>query len=276
MSDPRTNILVLGIDGLRLSIALEDGVASSLSRLYARGRSTELEMAVPTISGPGWSTLLTGTTIAEHGVLDNTFVGHRLFAHPDLLSRAYYQDQSTRTFAAAGWPPLVSPIGLGPVIQQRTEQQKADLHRVIVRDGETFGYAWADGQVHDYTRAALSRSDAPNLSFAYFSSIDEAGHLYGLMGSEYRDAVRATDARIGSLVSCVEQRSAERDERWLVAVLTDHGHLDQGGHGGATPQERASFLLLWSPQGADAVPELPDDLAPEQVAGLLLAQRRPR
>ena len=37
----------------------------------------------------------------------------------------YNQDQSTTTFAAAGWPPLVDPIGHGPVIHERREQAKA-------------------------------------------------------------------------------------------------------------------------------------------------------
>lgn len=54
------------------------------------------------MSGPGCASRLNVTTPAQRGIPDNTFVGHRLFGHPDLLSRAFYQDISTRTFAAAG------------------------------------------------------------------------------------------------------------------------------------------------------------------------------
>mgnify|MGYP003328751445 CR=1 FL=1 len=35
------------------------------------------------------------------------------------------------------------------------------------------------------------------------------------------------------------------DEEWLVVITTDHGHLDEGGHGGESDQERSSFLIAY-------------------------------
>ncbi len=121
----KSKILLIGIDGLNLDTALEN--APTLLALKEKGFFTPITIEPPTWSGPSWSTLLTGTKHSQHGVIDNSFTGHKLLHHPDLLSQAFYQDQSTTTFAAAGWPPLVDPIGHGPVIHERREQAKALL-----------------------------------------------------------------------------------------------------------------------------------------------------
>lgn len=266
----RTHLLLVGIDGLRLSIAQRPGVAPTIQRLISEGSLHRMEMEVPTWSGPGWSSILTGCRQAEHGVHDNSFVGHRLYQHPDLLSRAFYRDQTTRTFAAAGWPPLVAPDDLGPVIHQRREQQLGGLHHVIARDGETYGYLRADREVADATMAVLADGGGFDAGFVYFCGVDEAGHVYGLIGPEYPEAIGRVDAHLERLVDQVERRAAA-GESWLVTVVTDHGHRDEGGHGGDTEAERASFALAWSPSGA--TPKWPEEIAPEALSGLLLDAR---
>lgn len=248
-SGAKTKLLVVGVDGVRWPIAEQDGVAPCLTRLASEGAFVEFEMPVPTLSGPGWATLLTGTPPSVHGVRDNQLVGHRLFACPDLLSRAFYADQTTSTFAAVGWPVLGAPGGLGPVIHERAEQQKAGLHRVVVRDGETFGYLRVDAEIRDFARYALSGSAAPDMSFVYFCHADDVGHLCGSLSEEYREAVSGVDGHVSALVDAVSARVAEQGERWLVAVVTDHGHKDEGGHGGASPEEKAAWSILWSANG---------------------------
>ena len=87
----RTRLLLIGIDGLRLDVL-------DLDRLPALQRSLDgvcsrMTMPVPTNSGPCWSTLLTGASVAEHGVLDNRFICSRLALHPDLLTLAFLADR---------------------------------------------------------------------------------------------------------------------------------------------------------------------------------------
>lgn len=265
----RTHILLVGIDGLRLSVARSLDVAPTIQRLIEEGDLHEMQMEVPTWSGPGWSSILTGRTHAEHGVKDNSFVGHRLYQYPDLLSLAFYRDQTTRTFAAAGWPPLVAPDDLGPVIHQRREQQLAGLHRVIARDGETYGYRTMDSEVADAATAQLAQGGF-DVGFVYFCGVDEAGHVYGLLGGEYATAITRVDGYLGRLVDEVSRRET-LGKHWLIIVVTDHGHRTEGGHGGATEAERASFVLSWSPSGT--IPRWPDRIEPHELAGLLLTER---
>lgn len=266
----KTKILLVGIDGLILSTALDSGRAPTLTALKNAGHFTELTMEIPTLSGPGWSTMLTGSTHAQHAVSDNLFVGHNLLNRPDLLSHAFYQDQSTTTFAAAGWPPLVDPAGIGPVIHERREQQRAGRHRVIVRDGETYGYQTVDAEIAEFAVHALTES-GPDVSFIYFCDADDAGHLNGALGWHYLEAIGRIDAHLARLRAAVAKRAETCGEEWLMVLTTDHGHIDEGGHGKDSPQERASFVIA-AGIGRDN-PDWPEGFAPEGLVPLLLAER---
>ncbi len=263
----KSKILVIGIDGLNLSSAIES--SPTIASLKESAFFTELTMQAPTWSGPSWSTLLTGSTHEQHGVRDNSFIGNTLLYRPDLLSLAYYQDQSTTTFAAAGWPALVDPAGHGPVIHERREQQKAYQHRVVVRDGETYGYTIIDAEIQSAATYAI-KNHGPDVSFVYFCGVDEAGHVYGSVGDEYKAAIARIDTYVENLLTAVRSR-ASVNEPWLVVITTDHGHLDVGGHGGDSPQERASFVIAAGFGRSN--PDWPQVIEPHELTPLLLEER---
>ena len=266
----KRRVLLIGLDGLRWDIAAEPNVGTTLQSLAEAGSFHEMTMEVPTISAPGWGSILTGSTHAQHGLKDNSCVGGRTWNRPDLLSQCFYQDQNTRTFAAAGWPVLVDPHGLGPIIHPRMEQQYAGLHRVIVRDGETFGYPAVDAEITNITRAALLAGSF-DVGFTYCCDVDDAGHIYGLQGNFYREAIIRVDAHVKNLTDLISARHEAFDEEWLVVITTDHGHVDEGGHGGATARERESWVIAWSPDGY--TPDWNQELRPEEIVPLILRER---
>lgn len=266
----RANLILIGIDGLNWDSANED-TAPALRRMAAHGAFSKMTMPVPTLSGPGWATILTGASPQQHGITDNTMRGNALALCPDLLSRAFHQDSTTVTFAAAGWAPLVDPNGVGPIIHHRAEQSSFGTHRVVSRDGETLGYKRVDAEIAAYARAALTLPVGPNVSFVYFCDADETAHIYGASGPEYRDAIRQIDTYVADIVAKVQARVQTYGERWLIAVTTDHGHRPEGGHGGDTPDERAAFLMI---QGIGTpTPDLPPTMEPTQVTPYLLMAR---
>lgn len=271
----RRKFALIGIDGLIIDLALNSSAAPNLSRFINRGSYASMTMQVPTISGPGWSSILTGATHAEHNVFDNSFHGHTLDRNADLLSRAYFADQSLTTYVASGWPPLADPDSAGPVVSTRVDQQRAGVHKVVVRDGETYGYRRADTEIADTSRLYL-KEGGPDASFVYLGEVDEAGHVYGGASAEYLDAIRRVDEHLGNLLQTISTRAARKDEDWLVGITTDHGHLAEGGHGGNEDVVRSSFFAAarcagddpdWSGDGA----RLPAVMRPEHIADYLLA-----
>jgi predicted AlkP superfamily pyrophosphatase or phosphodiesterase len=164
----------------------------------------------------------------------------------------------------------VDPSGVGPVIHERREQARAGQHRVISRDGETYGYQKADSEIANIAALALEKY-GPDVSFVYFCDADEAGHAHGILGNEYIDAIARVDEHLSRLYQVLNTRAEKLGEEWLLVLTTDHGHVDQGGHGGDSPQELASFVI-----GAGIGrehPQWPADFAPHELVSLLLDAR---
>lgn len=256
----RKKVLLVGIDGLMLHRAISSGRAKTLENLKNNAFFVDTVVDMPTISGPSWSTLLTGKRQDVHKVIDNYFVDHNLKEAPDFLTQALSKQSDLITYAAAGWPPLIDPEDIGPVIASGT-------HLRFARDGETHGYLKIDHEVKSHAIETL-QAIGPDLSFVYFCEADEAGHRHGTLAGPYFDAIERIDGYLSELLQVLKSRQVAHQEDWLLVVITDHGHRDEGGHGQDSPQERASFILAHSIDGTH--PNWPIDLQPHQLTERLL------
>lgn len=78
------------------------------------------------------------------------------------------------------------------MIHERREQARASQHRVISRDGETYGYKRVDAEIADVAVFAMEKF-GPDVSFVYFCDADEAGHTHGVLGEQYLEAIARVD-----------------------------------------------------------------------------------
>lgn len=242
----RAKVLVVGMDGLRhdrlirspatapvLHGLMATGAHGTSVLPYGRAEGGPSTGTAYTDSGPGWSSVLTGVWPDRHGVTGNDFTGADYTRYPDFLSRAGTARPGLRTAAVVSWPELVRRGVLGPTIGRR-----------VAHDGESDGYATADGLVAD-TAARWLTEDDPDVVFVYFGATDEAGHATGPLSAAYDRALLTQDAHLGRLLEAIDARRAH--EHWTVLVTTDHGHLDTGGHGGDTRAEQEVFVVLAEP-----------------------------
>ncbi|MDR2999332.1 MAG: alkaline phosphatase family protein, partial [Microbacterium sp.] len=93
----------------------------------------------------------------------------------------------------------------------------------------------------------LLRNSNPDDVFVHLDDVDGAGHSVGTNGAAYGAALRTADGRLGEMLAAIRQRASYADEQWLVVVTADHGHTPTGGHGGATPAERKTFVIAAGP-----------------------------
>lgn len=230
-----------------LEEAMKLGVlAPTLARLvrgddHSGGAIIPLWMSPPTDSGPGWSSLLTGSTHEECNVWWNEFVGHQLARRPDILSRVFFANPAARTVAAATWDAFTVGTGPGPIIQQRIDQQRTGQHQSFHPDVSQ-GIDGADAAVLQWASWRLSH-EGPDAAVVYFEGADAAGHSHGADSGEYRAAITRVDEYTRYLVKSVAERHEQLGEQWLVAVTTDHGHKPEGGHGEDEVEVRRSFLI---------------------------------
>ena len=269
------DVLVIGVDGVRFDFLGPEGAPS----VWALGEAgflapVPVDDATPTWSGPCWATIATGTGVAGHGITGNDLTGHRLAEHPDFVTRATRAGLPT-LLAVSGWPPLALAEDGGPLFAEASTREFAAVPRAGLawddarEAGEAGLAAWdAADEATTERAAAILTAGAPRVSFVYLGAVDFAGHATGAHDA-YRAALRAADQRVGRLLAAVRARPSYPREHWTAVVVTDHGHLDEGGHGGREPE----VATAWA---AAAGPGIPADGPPlitrqAQVAPLVLA-----
>jgi predicted AlkP superfamily pyrophosphatase or phosphodiesterase len=260
MSPSRNKVLVVGMDGLRfdrlqavgapvLAGLMSSGAYGTSKLPYGEAGTPRTESpgeVVPktpepgdggrvirsrTDSGPGWSSIATGTWPDKHGVVDNGFAAAQFTKFPDFLTRAKRARPELTASAFYSWAALDEFGAFSRAIDHR-----------LVLDGYTQGWADADKQVAETAERHLAEDD-PDAVFVYLGDTDEVAHDLGPLCPEYTAALHTQDAYLGRLLDAIRGRAAFGGERWTVLVTTDHGHVDEGGHGGTSDEERTVFVI---------------------------------
>ena len=232
-------VLLIGIDGVRPDV-LAEVATPVMDSLTAGGWYTpEARTTTPSVSGPSWSSMLTGVWPEKHGVVDNRFEGRRYAEYPGFLTLVERERPDLATFAALDWMPLASLDGGGPVLSD-------EIDTVVAVDGYELGWAEADSVVASRAAQHLA-SAAVDAAFVYLGNPDETSHRHASIGVEYREAIALSDRHVGWLVGALRARPAYAEEDWLVLISTDHGRREDGGHGGDSPEEMTIFILASGP-----------------------------
>jgi len=253
-------VLVIGLDGVRPDIMAEVNTPSIDALIAVGAFSDRVTTKAQTISGPGWSSMLTGVWPEKHRVVNNDFTPNDYATYPDFLTRLEYVDREFRTFAVVDWPPLGGPSSGGPLISDTVDLK-------IMYDGEEAGYHIADSLSVAAAARHLTNQD-PDAGFVYIGDPDVVAHEHGSRSTEYYASIRTADAHIGALLAAIRHRPSFADEDWLVLISTDHGHRDEGGHGGATPEEMTVFYLADGPSVAPADPDFDPNIVDVAVTAL--------
>jgi Type I phosphodiesterase / nucleotide pyrophosphatase len=258
------HVLVIGVDGVRFDLL----GAETTPCLWGLGQAGFLvpvliDEETPTWSGPCWATIATGTGVDGHGITANDLTGHRLADHPDFLTVATRAGLPT-LLVVSGWPPLALAEAGGPLFAEATRREFVAVSEVSLD-------AWdAADEAATELAAGILAGGAPRLSFVYLGAVDIYGHVLGA-GGPYRAQALAADQRVGRLVAAVRSRPGYDQEEWTIVAVTDHGHLDQGGHGGREPEVATAWVAAAGPgirPGAPAPVTRQVDIAPLVLAAL--------
>jgi len=220
----------------------------------------------PTVSAPGYMSLITGTWANKHNVYENY----------DLSPNYDY------------WNIFRVAKALSPAIKVGIFSTWTDNRTVLLGEGQPGAGDWrfdyvADGFEKDEKRFPPQPSDkhialidtlvseaaakaiverGPDLSWVYLQHTDDIGHEFG--DSEAFDiAVAEMDAHVGRIWEAVKARQATHPEDWLLIVTTDHGRDAETGreHEGHTARERTIWIATNSQRLTPefyAMPEIVD------------------
>jgi hypothetical protein len=186
-----------------------------------------------TSSGPGWSSILTGVWKDKHGVINNTFSGSQYASWPAYLKTLESQVANIRTAGIVTWSPITTNI--------------------FAPDGVNPNLDFAQGTNSDSTTTAVTVSQisllpasSPGALFVQLDDIDIAGHSSGMYSSNYLGQVADVDSQVGSMLAAIRNRASFPNENWQIFIVSDHGHVGSGGHGGQSTMERTIPVIVSS------------------------------
>jgi predicted AlkP superfamily pyrophosphatase or phosphodiesterase len=258
---PAPKVLIVGIDGVRPD-RLAATSTPALDSLIAHGAfSDRATTRPPTVSGPGWSSMLTGVWADKHGVVSNDFTTNAYGRFPDLLTRLERLRPALATLAVLDWPPLGTTADGGPLVSDAVD-------RKVLFDGDALGYDVADSLTADTAAALLAATDV-DAAFVYLGNVDEVGHAHGTFSPEYAQALTVADREVARILAALHRRPSWANEDWLVLVSTDHGRRDDGGHGGTSDLERTIFVIASGPSVHGSTFDRPPEIV--DVAATALA-----
>ena len=242
----RSHVLVIGVDGLRPD-AMQKADTPNIDSLIKNGAVSyqcqvlgERYRKNDTISGPGWSSFLTGVWADKHGVHDNSFKGKKFDTYPHFFTRIKSQIPTIKTASFLDWAPidehLVVNADFRDGYQKSTASSLAEKDALIATD--------ASKLIADQDYQAV---------FVYFGNCDGAGHSKGFHPSvpSYLDAIHQTDNYIGQLLSAIKTRPNHTKENWLILLAADHGGKGTGHSRGQNVPEILTIPFIVS--GAAAV-----------------------
>ncbi len=248
----RQKVLVIGIDGCRHD-AVVAAETPNIDAIIARGtRFIGTDILSPTrtdkantVSGPGWSNLLTGVWPDKHGVNNNRFVGSNYERYPHFFAHAKAAQPKIQTASFSDWGPIAEKILSA---SDKTVNQPAE---------GPDSYAQHDAGLTTQCSEHLRNLD-PDLVFLYLGQVDECGHAHGFHPTvkEYTQAIERVDAHIGQVTQAIESRKTYTLEDWLILICTDHGGAGTDhGDGHTNPDIRRTFMVVSGPSAVvDAPP----------------------
>jgi predicted AlkP superfamily pyrophosphatase or phosphodiesterase len=241
-AEPAKKVLYIGIDGTRFD-AIEKATTPNLDALMAGGVHSPTCLILgdryqknDTISGPGWSSILTAVWADKHGVHDNTFKGRSYEQFPHFFARLKKVRPDAKTASFVTWKPIAEYITSAADVNENFEEQ----------DHTVAGYDRYDNAAAAAAEKHVAEAN-PDALFLYIGQVDVAGHAHGFHPSvpEYSAAIERADKLVGRAVAAVKARKTYADEDWLIVVTSDHGGQGKG-HGGGhkTPEILNSFLIV--------------------------------
>jgi predicted AlkP superfamily pyrophosphatase or phosphodiesterase len=234
------------VEKLNLPTLQEISKAGGYTRAYVGGKKATYN-ETPTISAPGYISLLTGTWGNKHNVWDNDIAAPN-YNYWNIFRIAEKNNPNLHTAVFSTWLDNRTKL-IGEGLEKAgaiTLDHKFDgLEHDTVKypHDETADYIRKiDEAVVEETVRYIS-AEGPDLSWVYLEYTDDMGHRFG-DSPQFYQAIENADRQFKNIWEAIKLREEKFNEDWLLIITTDHGRNIETGkdHGGQSDRERTTWI----------------------------------
>ena len=210
------------VDALRDDTSHKPAVMPFLNELRGQAAWATIHSRTPSYSDPGWTVLMTGAwpDISDGPAMNTPYEETPAWTQDNLFSAAHRAGLATAVSGFNWWEKLIP-------------QAAVDVHFYTPGEDQA-----ADRQVMDAALPWLKSGNYPFI-LIHIDQVDYAGHYQGGPRSPNWDAAATrADALLKEIVSYL---NLTQD---TVIIVSDHGQIDQGGHGGQEAINLVEPLVL--------------------------------
>ncbi len=235
-------VVIVLIDALRNDTSLDSDVMPYLNKLRQSAAVATMHSQAPSYSAPGWATILTGAwpdindSQSANPPDDDTV---RSYTQDDIFAAANRAGYKTAVSGFTWFKQMLANSGVDDGFYTTGEDSSADVDVLYA------SIPWLEDENH-------------KLVLIHLDQVDYAGHHEGgPRGEEWKSAAHRVDNLLQTIAAHLD---FEKD---TLLIISDHGQIDQGGHGGDDPITLVEpFVLI----GAGVVPGQYGDVEMVDVA----------
>lgn len=237
--------VVIGYDGCRADILAEKQEEGAVSYLLGKGASNNLlycggvnypaKNTQDTSTAPGWCSILTGVWADEHGITGNGIT--KEIEPKTLLTLLVEEGVIDSASFITKWKGHFTNDNSTYIDEKAyCEENNINVEFELRKNKK---------DIHTGAMAEITSADCSDFVFIIYEDTDSAGHDFGFSYNNpvYKNGFNTEDGYGYEVIKAIEARETYETEDWLIIVTSDHGGIGTG-HGGASIQERMTFVVM--------------------------------
>ncbi len=238
-------VIIIGYDGCRADILAERQENGAISYLLSKGASKNLtycggvnypaKNTQDTSTAPGWCSIVTGVWADVNGITGN---GITKAVEPKTLMTSLVEDGTIDSASfITKWKGHFTNDNSTYIDEKAYCEEKNINVEFELRKNKK--------DIHTGAIAEITSADCSDFVFIIYEDTDSAGHNFGFTYNNpvYKKGFRTEDNYGYEVIKAIEARETYKTEDWLIIVTSDHGGVGTG-HGGASIQERMTFVVM--------------------------------